>query len=254
MKVFDFHSHPKNNTTQKYGYDMTDELFVEELKRADITMAAGSAIDLPLLEGCQDYGKAVQTLNEMIFSFYEKYSDFFVPGIHIHPDFPELSAAEIEKYYNKGVKLVGELCPYLMGCDTYLSKGFFELFKLCEEKEMLVSVHPGDPDEFAKIAKEFKNLKIVMAHPSYGNDYENRLEIVKNHDNVYLDLSGTGIAAYGMLRYGVDKVSKEKILFGTDFPGYNPEMYVRSVLYSKLTDEELEHILWKNAVTLLDIK
>ena len=100
----------------------------------------------------------------------KKNSSFFVPGIHIHPDFPELSAAEIENYYNKGVKLVGELVPYLMGCDTYLSKDFFELFKICEEKEMVVSVHPGDAEEFDEIADEFKNLTIVMAHPAYDDE------------------------------------------------------------------------------------
>ena len=131
---------------------------------------------------------------------------------------------------------------------------FFELFKICEEKEMVVSVHPLDAEEFDKIADEFKNLTIVMAHPAYGDEYMKRLDIVKRHENVYLDLSGTGIAAYGMLRYGIDKVSKEKILFGTDFPGYNPEMYVRSVLYDKLTDEEREYIFWKNAIMLLNVK
>ena len=119
---------------------------------------------------------------------------------------------------------------------------------------MVVSVHPGDAGEFDSIADEFNNLTIVMAHPAYGDEYIKRLDIVKRHENVYLDLSGTGIAAYGMLRYGIDTVGKEKILFGTDFPGYNPEMYVRSVLYDKLTDEEREYVFWKNAIMLLNVK
>ena len=252
--VFDFHTHPGYNTTKKFGFDMTDELFVNELKRAGICRAAGSALDLDLLENSENYGETIKKLNKKAYAFYCDNSDFFVPGIHIHPDFTELSANEIEFYCKKGVRLVGELVPYLMGCDTYLSEGFFELFKICEEKEMVVSVHPGDAGEFDKIADEFKNLTIVMAHPAYGDEYMKRLDIVKRHENVYLDLSGTGIAAMGMLRYGIDKVSKEKILFGTDFPGYNPEMYVRSVLYEKLTDGEREYIFWKNAYRLLKLE
>ena len=125
---------------------------------------------------------------------------------------------------------------------------------LCEELGMVLSLHPLDANELCDIAKKYKNLKIVMAHPAYGYEYIKRLEIVKKYDNVFLDLSGTGIAAYGMLRFGLDKVGKEKILFGTDFPGYNPEMYVRSVLFDKLTDEERDYIFWKNAIRLLEIE
>ena len=249
--IFDFHTHPGYNTTKKFGFDMTDELFVKELKRAGICKAAGSALDTELPEKCENCGEAVKELNKKAYAFYSANPDFFVPGIHIHPDFTELSANEIEKYGEKGVRLVGELVPYLMDCDTYLSDGFFELFKLCEEKGMVLSVHPADAEEIDKIADEFKSLTIVMAHPAYGDEYIKRLDTVKRHENVYLDLSGTGIAAMGMLRYGVDIVGKEKILFGTDFPGYNPEMYVRSVLYENLTDTEREYLFYKNACRLL---
>ena len=57
-----------------------------------------------------------------------------------------------------------------------------------------------------------------------------------------------------MLWFGIDNVSKGKNLFGTDFPGYNHEMYVRSVLYEKLTDNEWEHIFYKNACRLLQME
>ena len=92
---------------------------------------------------------------------------------------------------------------------------------------------------------------MVIAHPSYGKDYADMLSVIKKYENLFLDLSGTGIAAYGMLRYGVDVVGKEKLLFGTDFPGYNPEMYVRSVLYERLADDETDYIFHKNAEALL---
>ena len=138
--------------------------------------------------------------------------------------------------------------------DTIIYEGIFH--EVIAEGPIIANIWIKEDafDEFNKIAKEFSHLKIVIAHPAYSDEYEKRLEVVGKNDNVYLDLSGTGIAAYGMLRYGIDKVSKEKILFGTDFPGYNPEMYVKSVLYDKLTDEEREYIFWKNAVSLLNVK
>lgn len=260
MRIIDFHTHPAYNTTKCMGYDMTDTLFVEELLRAGITMACGSAIDLDIMSGGTDYGNCIRKLNLLSWGYAEKYPEFFVPGIHIHPDFVEDSVNELIHYSQKGVKLVGELVPYLMGVradadgNVFSSRGFMELFDLCDQFGLTVSLHTSTATECSYLAENFKNLNIVMAHPNYGDKYDARLEAVKKHDNLFLDVSGTGIAAYGMLRYGVDVVGPEKIIFGTDFPGYNPEMYVKAVSYEKLTDSEREYIYYKNACRLLGIK
>lgn len=258
MKIIDFHTHPGYNTTQKWGYDMTDSLFVEELRRSSIAMAAGSYLDMNLIKSSNSYDELIKRLNSNSWQFFCNHSDFFVPGIHIHPDYVKESCEQIEFYAKKGVVLVGELVPYLMGCDwnseVYTTKGFMELFDLCNQFYLTVSVHTSTPAECEHIAKTFKNLNLVMAHPAYGDEYFARLDVVKKYDNLFLDLSGTGIASYGMLRYGVDIVGKEKIVFGTDFPIYNPEMYVRTVFYEKMSYDELEHILFKNATKLLKLE
>lgn len=257
MRIIDFHTHPGYNTTKKFGYDLTDTMFVEDLRRAGITMAAGSAIDLDLMRSDTNYGETIKKLNRITWEYAQKYPGFFVPGIQIHPGFIEDSVNELTYYSREGVKLVGELVPYLMGCDlednVYSSKGFMELFDLCNQLSLTVSLHTNTAEECSHIAETFRSLNIVMAHPAYGDEYFSRLDAVKKHDNLFLDLSGTGIASHGMLRFGVDTVGREKIIFGTDFPGYNPEMYVRSVLYEKLTDDEREYIFFKNACRLLDI-
>ena len=80
MKIFDFHTHPKYNTTRKFGFDMTDELFVVELKRANVKMAAGSALNLDIIKESANYGEAIKRLNEENFSFYEKKQQFLCSG------------------------------------------------------------------------------------------------------------------------------------------------------------------------------
>lgn len=251
MQIIDFHTHPGNNSTKEFGYDMTDRLFIEELKRAGITKACGSAIDLDIMKPGCDWKTVIPKLNSIAWGYHEKYPDFFIPGIHIHPDYPDISLNELEKYAKKGVRLVGELVPYLIGCDTLLSDGYKELFSACVRLNMVVSLHTTTLDECISIAESFPELQIVLAHPAYNPEYSERLNAVKKYENLYLDLSGTGIAAYGMLRYGIDTVGKEKLLFGTDFPGYNPEMYIRSVLYERLSSDEIDAIFWKNAYRLL---
>ena len=116
---------------------------------------------------------------------------------------------------------------------------------------MIVSLHTTTLDECISVAESFPQLKIVLAHPGYNNDYLDRLDAVKKHENLFLDISGTGIAAYGMLRYGIDTVGKEKILFGTDFPGYSPEIYTRAVMFERLSSTETDAVFWQNAHRLL---
>ena len=46
--------------------------------------------------------------------------------------------------------------------------------------------------------------------------YEKHLERMAKYENLYLDLSGTGLFRYGMLAYGAKKVGAERFLFGTN--------------------------------------
>ena len=72
-------------------------------------------------------------------------------------------------------------------------------------------------------------------------------------DNVYLDISGTGLFRYGMLKHLVSSVGAERILFGSDYPICNPNMYIAGVEFEKLTDHEKDLIFAENAKKLLKI-
>ena len=50
---------------------------------------------------------------------------------------------------------------------------------------------------------------------------------MKKCDNVHIDLSGSGLHRYGVVKYLVDNVGSERILFGTDYPISNLSMYVK---------------------------
>lgn len=251
MRIIDFHTHPSYNTTKQFGYDMTGERFTEDEKRAGIDMACGSAFQPEYMLSGEPFDKVITTLNDTVWAWQERYPGFIYPGINIHPDFVELSAKEIYKAHDRGFRLVGEIVPYYLGLSSFESDGFMELFALCRDLGMVVSLHATE--EGIPVAKAFPTLPVVLAHPGYNPNYDAKLSLIAAYDNVYLDLSGTGIAATGMLRYGVDRVGKEKILFGTDFPGYNPAMYVASVEYENLTYTEKEYIFHKNAENLLGI-
>lgn len=79
------------------------------------------------------------------------------------------------------------------------------------------------------------------------------IDIMKKLDNVFLDISGTGILRYGVIKKLVTEVGAERILFGTDYPVGNPSAYINGVLGEKISDREKEMIFSGNAKKLLKI-
>ena len=53
-----------------------------------------------------------------------------------------------------------------------------------------------------------------------------------------------------MLRWGIDRIGKERILFGTDYPVNSPLMNVCGVLSEPLTGEERKAVFHDNFLRL----
>jgi len=254
MRIIDFHTHPGWNTTKDFGYDMTNERYISMLKKAGITMSCGSLIDYPYFRlEVSEYETLIPELNRKVWVLQEQYPDFYIPGIHIHPNFVEMSLEQLRLHKARGGKLVGELVGYLMQYDSFITAEYMGLFETCRDLGMVLSLHQLSVAEAEVIAAAFPTMPVVMAHPDYKTKYYEKLEALGKYHNLYLDLSGAGTNITGMLRYGVDNVGAEHFLFGTDFPAYNPAMYVHSVLYEELTDRQREMILWRNAAGILQL-
>lgn len=252
MKIFDFHIHP--------GYDfgreaMPSEQFVKELQAKGIAKCAGSVIrEKYYKRDTADYEGIVPALNEEAYRFYEEYPDFYVPGIHVHPFFPEMSCREIEAYAAKGVKLIGELTPYLMGWRSYADKRLYEILELAAHYDMVVSIHPDGPSEMKQLLENVPQAKIVIAHIDAYGLYEDEIAMMKAHENVCCDLSAHGADREGMIRQTIDSVGVERVLFGSDFPGCQPETFLEPLGRTDITDAERQAILWDNAARLLRVE
>ncbi len=253
--IIDMHCHPFMDPTyfQNSWYDKNIQAddCIREQKLAGITRFSGSVYrpDYDIT----DFDASIRKMNDEAYAFWEHYGDIYIPGIHVHPNFIKESCDEIERAHKRGVKIVGELVPYSMGWRDYATREFMEIMECAAAHNMLVSIHTSESSDkdLQALAENVKNVKFILAHPNETPTWKSRLELLKKHDNLYVDLSGTGLLRYGMLRYGIDQVGKERILFGTDYPICNPAMYVAGVMMEKLTDDEREHIFSKNALTLL---
>ncbi len=255
-KIIDFHVHPflekeENMCFYQMSAGLDDERFVADLRRAGITTVCGSVISNTGTRISQEGFEAIRKLNRHALALRRKWGDFYVPGVHVHPAFVKESCDELEYMQAQGVKLVGELVPYMQEWSDYSCKEFGEILDVIGELGMVVSFHSMDDEQMDKMIANHPKVTFVAAHPGDRDKYSLHLERLKKYPNAYLDLSGTGLFRYGMLRHGVKTVGAEKLLFGTDYPITNPRMYVQAVEFEDISEEDKNLIFYENAARLL---
>ena len=257
FEIIDFHTHPfllpKQNICSHIEYcNMSVENTVDVLKKLGISKICGSVV-CETADG-ENVWEKIKCNNDSALALAEQYNGFYIPGFHIHPDFLDESFAEIKRMHQKGIRLIGELVPYMDGWSDFSSENFSALLDEAGRKNMIVSFHSMGEDEMDKMVKSHPDVIFVAAHPGEYHSFMRHVERMKMSENYYLDLSGYGMFRYGMLRHAIDAFGADRILFGSDYPTCNPGMYVGGVLFDHLiTDNEKEKIFSENVKQLLGI-
>ena len=261
-EIIDFHTHP----FPAYEYNICDHKSVvhmdvnttrETMRDLGISKICGSVLRMDR-QNCGEGFQFCRELNDFALELRDIYGeDFYIPGIQVDPHYVKESIDEIDRMSKKGVKLVGELVPWLMGWGhDYDCKEIGEIFEVAKEYGMIISLHSAceEVDAMDRLIKAHPDVTIVAAHPGEYGEFSRHMQRMEYSENYYLDLSGYGIFRHGLLRAALDKFGKERFLFGSDYPTCNPAMYLGGVLLDPLiTDEEKEYIFSKNAKRLLGI-
>ncbi|MBI4596532.1 MAG: amidohydrolase [Candidatus Tectomicrobia bacterium] len=140
--------------------------------------------------------------------------------------------------------------------------------------------HPDDPKQAVEYSRprhyealltSYPKLTVVMAHmgmgvgPDWAHLYkpyfQEAMAIAKKHyPNVYFDLSecvAEAMGGYGMppedIIALVRAIGAERVLFGTDFPWYEPTKVLQGVLKMDLTEQEKRLILGENAIRVFKL-
>jgi predicted TIM-barrel fold metal-dependent hydrolase len=209
---------------------------IDDLRRAGIHRACGAPI--------RQMGSAsftdIRALNDQALALRDRFPDFYIPGIHIHPRFPDESCAEIERCAGHGVRWIGELVGYMMGFgEEYATPAALAVMRVAARHRMVVNIHCGNLEVVEQLCRGVPDLQVVLAHPGAGRgDILLRLAKVAEHPLLHLDISGSGIDRYGMIRAVIDRAGRKKILFGTDAPINNPAVYVGGARFEALDEAE----------------
>lgn len=260
-EIIDFHTHPfTDNTNNICSYidycGMSVESTRELFRTLGVSRICGSVIingkDRPTDMSNIDI---MRMNNDIALSLRDTYGDFYIPGMHIHPDSVKESCDEIERMHKAGVRLIGELVPYFDRWDRYATKEIDEIMDVAKMYGMVVSIHPMEDDDSDEFVRRHPDLTIVAAHPEEYGGFQRHLARMRANKNYYLDTSGYGIFRHGLLRRGVTEFGAERFLFGSDYPTCNPAMYIGGVKDDPLlTDSEKELILAGNAKRILGLE
>jgi predicted TIM-barrel fold metal-dependent hydrolase len=103
----------------------------------------------------------------------------------------------------------------------------------------------SDGVELCRLAGRHPNATFILAHIGGGGDWLHSLRVLRDHPNVNVDLSGSGVDG-GMLEACIQAVGFERLLWGADATlctGWAKLRYLERLLSS----QELDLIRWRNA-------
>ncbi len=260
FEIIDFHTHPfTENKTNICAYpeigEMTPDTTRQTFRDLGISKICGSVICFNRGEYADPWEK-IRINNDKALKLREYYGDFYVPGFHVHPAYVEESIEEIRRMHCAGVRLIGELVPYMdeWGELGYDSEGLSAILDEAGKYHMIVNTHSGNEDATDRMVESHPDVVFVGAHPGESDRVNRHLERMKRNENYYVDLSGHGLFRHGMLRYMIDRCGADRLLFGSDYPTCNPAMFIGGVLLDPLlTDTEKEKIFSLNAKRILQL-
>ena len=107
----------------------------------------------------------------------------------------------------------------------------------------------SDARELVGLARRHPRANFILAHIGGGGDYAHTFECVRDCENVFLDLSGSGVDR-GMLDGAIRAVGSERLLWGCDLTMETGLAKLRALPHAGLSHADISRIRWRNAVRI----
>jgi len=196
--------------------------------------------------------------NDQAYAAAREFPGRIVPFVTINPNRPrQVIEAEIARWEAEGI--VGfKLHPSLHGYRAS-GEGYRPVYEYASARGLTVLSHcwdgdpHGAPSVIAALAGEYPGASFVIGHAASGwSVLETSCVEARRHENVYLDLTGSGML-YGGLEYMVTHADPERITFGSDNPFIDPRPPLARVLMARISDDYKRLILGLNAKRLYNL-
>ena len=259
--------------------DINHDKLILQMDEAGIDKAILLALDYGTLFKLKTY----KLYNSYVADIVRKHPDRFVGFAGIDPRRGIKAIDELERCVKMGLKGV-KLWPITGFFPD--NPDFYPFYERIEELGLTILCHTGSspPGTYMKynrpahvdtFAVDFPKIKIIMAHLGFPWQSE-AISVAKKNENVFFDISSLQVAYknapfffYQALAEAKMKCGVEKILFGSDWPLFVPQMSqkewvntiktlkipepMKSLGFPDFTDEEKSMILGGNAARVLGL-
>lgn len=261
MKIIDFHTHIYPDKIAERATVAIGNFYNLQMERVGslqtlLENSEKAGIDRCVVHSVATSPKQVETINDFIKAEVDAHPDRLSGFGTLHQDYEDKigEARRIMDMGLKGIKLHPDTQMFNVDDERMLP-----LYDFVQGK-LPVLLHCGDyrydfshPRRVARICRMFPKLTVIGAHFGGWSVWEEAYEYLKD-TNCMLDTSSssalTGPELFEKLihAYGADR-----LLFGTDFPMWDSVEELKRFMNVRLTNEEREKILFRNAENLLNL-
>lgn len=259
MKIIDFHTHiypdriaekATRATCTFYGLDTDQVGSVSEL----LARGAAAGVTRYVIHPVATHPTGVRHINEHTLAVVREHPEIEGFGT-IHPDMED-ACDELEFIRASGLKGL-KLHPDMQMCQSD-DERLWPVYETCCQLGLPVLIHCGDrtrdyshPRHLRRALDRFPELTVIAAHMGGWSLWDEAFEYL-GPTNCYLDISSCTMfmPAEQVVTY-IRAFGAHRVLFGTDFPVWNPTTEVQTLMSLPLTDEEKQMIAYRNAERLL---
>ncbi len=173
----------------------------------------------------------------------------------IHPGYPHEIQGELDRHLKEpgvvGVKIHPASHEYPVDGPNYAPV----MERLDAECGLLLShtwSNEGNcgAQKMRLIAEKYPNIRLLLGHSCYGA-WAEAIALAREFPNVYLELTAAA-HVYGLIEWMCREAGSQKVVFGTDYPWFDPAVYIGFVTYAHIEEGDMRNILYNNARLLLD--
>jgi predicted TIM-barrel fold metal-dependent hydrolase len=178
--------------------------------------------------------------------------------VTVNPNYTEHATNEIERCVARGaigVKLLASrrcddplLDPV---CALAAQHGLPVLHHIWQHRTReWPSQEVSDGADLAKLAKRHPKVTFILAHIGGGGDYMHTLQAVRDVQNIFPDLSGSGVDR-GMLDNAIVHLGAQRLLWGSDVTMETGLAKLRALESTGLVSkDDIRDIRWRNAARI----
>lgn len=268
MPIVDAHAHIYPNKVASKAVSAIGKFYGVEASMAGMGSTEdllerfnGCGITHGIVHSVATTARSVPAINDFIAEQCSVHPEFIGFGT-MHPDFDDMEA-EVDRALSLG------LHGFKLHPDTQQvnmdDPRLMRFYEIIAGRAPLV-LHTGDyrhdfsnPRRLVRILKAFPDLVVDAAHLGGWSIYDVGFDVLHedllNAERLFVDASSAFVfVGRRHMRELIRMWGSDRVMYGSDYPMWDPAAELENMMNCKLTDDELDKVLFRNAEAFAGVK